>query len=99
VVVDNVPPAGETGGTTAAPAAPRSAEEMKKITDIVSAAVGIDTKRGDVLIVQNVPFDGKAVPGEVTGTSWLDRDMLLRGLRYLSLPLAVLLLAFLVIRP
>ena len=35
---------------------PRSADELKKIRDQVSAAVGIQTKRGDELTVENMAF-------------------------------------------
>jgi flagellar M-ring protein FliF len=98
VVVDNATPAAAAGGEPATATEPRSAEEMEKITGLVRAAIGIDEKRGDVLIVQNVPFDGNALTAAPSGGAF-DRDTWLRALRYLSLPLAVLLLAFLVIRP
>lgn len=97
VVVDHAqaPAAGNPPGERT-PAA-RTQEEMTQITDIVRAAIGIDEKRGDVLIVENVPFDETALPGaEETGLDW---GLWLRLARYASLPLSVLLLALLVIRP
>ncbi len=103
VVVDNAPSeadgasggsAGGEGGT----GTPRTPEEMKKITDLVRAAVGIDDDRGDTLIVENVPFDDSLIdlPEESSGFPWA---FILQIVRYSMLPMAVLLLALLVIRP
>jgi flagellar biosynthesis/type III secretory pathway M-ring protein FliF/YscJ len=71
---------------------------MQKITDLVRGAIGIDTTRGDQLIVENVPFDAKAneVPEPPSRFGF---ELWLKLARYASLPLAVLLLALLVIRP
>ncbi len=51
-------------GTTAAPVhghpgpyTPRTAEEMRRIEQLVRSAMGYDDKRGDQLSVVNVPFD------------------------------------------
>jgi flagellar M-ring protein FliF len=72
--------------------------ELKKITDLVRAAIGFDEGRGDLLIVENVPFDSEASGADEVagGFGW---GGLLTAARYLSLPLAVLLLALLVVRP
>ncbi len=99
VVVDHtrVEETGENGEVTMVPA-PRSEEEMQKITDLVSAAIGMDVARGDVLIVENAPFDDTAFPSteEPGGLDW---GFILTIARFASLPLAVILLALLVIRP
>jgi flagellar M-ring protein FliF len=50
VVVDGVP------GQGGAPAQPRSAAELDKLTKLVRSAVGIDEKRGDMVTVESVPF-------------------------------------------
>ena len=39
------------------PYTPRSADEMKRIDELVRSAMGYDDKRGDQLSVVNVPFD------------------------------------------
>ncbi len=98
VVVDHsmVEATGADGTATRTPT-PRSPEEMTKITDLVRAAVGIDAKRGDVLIVENVPFDDQLLQsGEPAGPGW---EMWVGIARYAALPIAVLLLALLVVRP
>jgi flagellar M-ring protein FliF len=79
---------------------PRTEEEMRKITDLVRAAVGIDHERGDVLIVENVPFEESgdpAVDATDPGVDWVHVGLQIA--RYGALPLAVLLVAMLVIRP
>lgn len=40
---------------------PRTAEELKKIQGLVSAAVGLDQDRGDQLTVENVAFDAPSL--------------------------------------
>jgi flagellar M-ring protein FliF len=95
VVVDNAPAASKD-----AKPAPRSDEEMRKITDVVRAAAGIDEDRGDLLIVANSPFDETAsVAAELQAESADRWHSLIQVARYLALPLAVLLVVFLVIRP
>jgi len=77
---------------------PRTAEEMRQITDIVRAAAGIDESRGDVLIVENVGFNETVDPLDGSGGGF-DWSLVIRVLRYGSLPLGIVLLALLVIRP
>jgi flagellar M-ring protein FliF len=87
------------GAPAVRPALPRSPEEMTKITDLVRAAIGLDERRGDLLIVENIPFDGSPGPGVEDEPAGIDWAFWLSVARYASLPLAVLLLALLVIRP
>ena len=56
VLVDDarVPNADGTGQTSK----PREPAEMERIQRLVSAAVGLDTTRGDQLTVENIGFDG-----------------------------------------
>ncbi|MCP3979373.1 MAG: flagellar M-ring protein FliF [bacterium] len=99
VVVDHaVAPTDDQDESTEQAPLPRTDEEMQKITALVRAAVGIDEERGDLLIVENVPFDEALIPtiGE-EGGNWT--GLVLQILRYAALPLSVLLIALLVIRP
>jgi flagellar M-ring protein FliF len=65
---------------------PPSAEKLKKISDLVSVAVGLQTQRGDQLIVESLPFEatlhaeppeglvGPAAPakgGEIVLPAWI----------------------------
>jgi flagellar M-ring protein FliF len=101
VVVDHaaaVDPAATADGGAAPERQPRSEEEMRQITDIVRAAAGIDESRGDVLIVENVAFNDVTDPLGESGGGF-DWGFLVTLVRYASLPLGILLLALLVIRP
>ena len=72
---------------------------MKKITELARAAAGISEDRGDVLIVQNIPFDGAATAADLEaqkGDRWW---LWLLLARYAALPLAVLLVILFLIRP
>lgn len=48
---------------------PPSAEKLKKIADLVSAAAGLQTQRGDQMIVESVPFEStlSALPPDASG--------------------------------
>jgi flagellar M-ring protein FliF len=41
---------------------PRSAEEMSHLTELARAAVGFDPTRGDVVTLENLPFEDQALP-------------------------------------
>jgi flagellar M-ring protein FliF len=77
----------------------RAPEELKRIQDLVAAAIGIDAKRGDQVVVESFPFN--KLDSEASKPSWLDRyrDMVMTGIKYGSLVLAALLLIFFVVRP
>ncbi|HVN80270.1 MAG TPA: flagellar basal-body MS-ring/collar protein FliF [Terriglobia bacterium] len=78
----------------------RNPEELKKIKDLVTAALGIDSKRGDVLTVENIAFDTPLDTEEVKPTfyeKW--RDLLQPAIKYTSLLLLFLLVYILLIRP
>jgi len=50
---------------------PRNPAELQKIQQIVAAAVGLDTTRGDLLTVENIAFD--EAPMEITEPTWMDK--------------------------
>ncbi|MBL8207841.1 MAG: flagellar M-ring protein FliF [Blastocatellia bacterium] len=77
----------------------RAPEELKRIQDLVAAAIGVDPKRGDQVVVESFPFN--KTDDEAAKPTWLDRyrDMVLTGIKYGSLVLAALLLIFFVVRP
>lgn len=55
VLVNEKPAAGGTGRTT-----PRAPAELERLQSLVSSAVGVDPRRGDVVSVVSLPFDGGA---------------------------------------
>ena len=102
VVVDGInTPAKDGKGADAY--APRSAEDMQKIKDLVSAAVGIDATRGDQLQVLNVRFSHAALDGAgTTAKSALfdfDKNDIMRAAEMGVLFIVALLTIFLVARP
>jgi len=104
VVVNNItrkPEQNDDGDQAAeVESVPRTPEEMRKITDLVRAAVGIDENRGDVLMVQNFPFDEDLNDPDTDlggGFDWVSLFALI--LRYLTVPLAVGFIVLFVVRP
>jgi flagellar M-ring protein FliF len=77
----------------------RSNDELTKIQNVVSAAVGIDTNRGDQIVVQTIPFDQPTV--EVRNPTFLEKnnDLVRTAIKYAALVVAALLLLIFVIRP
>jgi flagellar M-ring protein FliF len=59
-------------GTQVLKRVPRKPEELQKLQDLVSAAVGIDEMRGDKVTVQNIAFDDP-LPSEPPPPSFLMR--------------------------
>ncbi len=74
------------------------AEDLKKIQELVTAAIGIDSTRGDLISVQMLPF--QKAPA-VAPLPWYEqyRDLIKLAIKYGGLALVALLLMLLVIRP
>ena len=80
---------------------PRSADEMKRLTDLAEDAIGFDATRGDQVSVEEMAFDGDA---GLPPTPIADRLLRLAGqstalLRYGSILTALLVFFFFVARP
>ena len=98
VVIDHATPPQEGADEAAVATTPRTDEEMKQLTDLVRAAVGIDEERGDFLTVENVPFTQSLLENDTAqGLDWV--SLVVQLLRYGMLPLVVLLIVLLAIRP
>jgi len=79
---------------------PRTADELKKIKDLVIAAVGVDVTRGDLLTVENVSFDTQPGLEDAKPTffeKW--KDLIRPALRYGALLALFLFIYWLVLRP
>ncbi len=82
------------------PYAPRAADEMQRIDQLVKGAVGFDPKRGDVVTVLNVRFDPGAA--ELAGTSAaspLDHADIMRVAELAVMLVVAALLILFVVRP
>ena len=100
VIIDNL--AKSTPGPDGKPlvtSEPRSADEMKKYRDIISAAVGFNPERGDKLTVENVSFADDST--FVKDATFMEKQgpLVLTLLRYMIIPIAFILLYLLFLRP
>ena len=99
VAVDGVSTYDKKGKVTYTP---RSAEEMKRIEDLVRSAVGYDQSRGDQVTVVNVRFTHDEDAQGVTAGSPLmgfDKNDMMRGAELFILLVVAALLIFFVARP
>jgi flagellar M-ring protein FliF len=78
---------------------PRNADEMKKYKDLVSAAIGFNSERGDQLTVENISFEGETEL--IQPPTFLEKQgpVIVTGLRYLIIPVVFILLYLLFLRP
>ncbi len=83
------------------PYTPRSAEDMKRIDQLVRSAMGYDDKRGDQVSVVNVPFN-RDLDGEgasVASAFSFDKNDVMRGAELLVLAGVAGLIIFFVVKP
>ena len=83
------------------PYTPRSAEDMKRIDQLVRSAMGYDDKRGDQVSVVNVPFN-RDLDGEgasVASPFSFDKNDVMRGAELLVLAGVAGLIVFFVVKP
>jgi flagellar M-ring protein FliF len=81
---------------------PRSADEMKRIDQLVRSAMGFDATRGDQVSVVNVRFDHGEDSGEGVSAASpfsFDKNDILRGAELLVLLVVAALLILFVVRP
>ena len=80
---------------------PRSAQEMKELTNLAEAAIGFDPSRGDQISVEEIPFNDNVAPQPVSRVNrWLAAIARQQGLLRYGVILAALLGVFLfVARP
>lgn len=85
--------------------APRSAEEIARITALVRSAVGYNAARGDQVDVIEAPFQpasSAAAPGATAAAAIsqpIDSALIMRGAELLGLALVAIALIFFVLRP
>lgn len=80
--------------------AARSPEEIQKLQELVQAAVGIDTNRGDAVVVQTMAFN-KPAEESAAAAGFLDKNKSLvsSAIKYAALVACALLIFMFVIRP
>lgn len=89
-----------TDGSTVKKTTPRSADELKKIRDLISSAVGFDASRGDQLTVENIAFEINPGLDEVKPTFYENwKELIQPAIRYGAFIILFLLVYFLMVRP
>ncbi|MBP7149143.1 MAG: flagellar M-ring protein FliF [Acidobacteria bacterium] len=100
VIVDQAweqAPAGQGGTPGERRAVPRSDDEMSKLEDLVRAAISFDQARGDVVTVEQAPFQQPAVTEEPARP--FDYRAVLPFVKYPALVVLALLVFVLFFRP
>jgi flagellar M-ring protein FliF len=100
VAVDGVTAAGADGKPGAY--TPRSAEELARLDELVKAAVGYDTTRGDTVKVTNVRFAREAVDtttGETGLLASFDKNDIMRAVELAVLGIVAVLIMIFGVRP
>jgi flagellar M-ring protein FliF len=104
VLVDDAVESAEQGGKRVTTRRKRTADEMKEIEQLARAAIGVDSQRGDVLVVENLSFQETPVetlpppPGRIDKWRRLIEPWSW-ALRYLGLGALFLVIYWLVLRP
>jgi len=79
---------------------PRPEKELTALEDLVKKSAGFDAKRGDQVVVSNVPFKKVDLSSDLPEKSWTDRLMVFLPLvRYLVILAVVVLAALFVVKP
>jgi len=103
VLVDDVIAVSDQNGKGVTTRRKRTPEEMKQIEQLASAALGIDTQRGDVLAVENLSFQEPA-PEPISAPGKIDRWRVILEpwswiLRYVGLAALFMVVYLLILRP
>jgi flagellar M-ring protein FliF len=100
VVLDNMTQVQMTDGQMVKQSVPQTPEMLDSIRKIVSAAVGYDQQRGDLVEVANLPFDTSGqMEGEYLYEKQKSGDLLDLLVRYGSILIGGLLVFLLILRP
>ncbi len=79
---------------------PRSEAEIRIYTNMVKKAIGFNKKRGDQVEVATIAFNNESLNQEVKELDKANRySMILRGLKYLAIALAVLFFYLKIFKP
>jgi flagellar M-ring protein FliF len=79
--------------------APRSEAELADLRELVSAAAGLDTERGDTLTIKSLQFEAAAAGDLLAGPSLLDRLDITQLIQAALIAIVALVLGLFVLRP
>jgi flagellar M-ring protein FliF len=96
----------DDAGKVSTTSKPREAADIDRIKGLVSAAVGLDPQRGDLLTVENIAFEETPVEEEAPAPSgWqqyapsMTPDLGIQALRIVGIVVLGLVAMFVIIRP
>lgn len=78
---------------------PHSPEEMKRLSDLAEAVIGYDAARGDIVSVEDLPFDNQPPPSPPLSQRLLSAAGTAPVLKYGTILIALLALLVFVVRP
>jgi flagellar M-ring protein FliF len=103
VLVDDAVDVADVAGKRTSTRRKRTPDEMKQLQQLASAAIGLDTQRGDVLAVENISFQELPLDIPAAPSKWEKWRRLLEPwlwtLRYLGIVALFLVVYFLILRP
>lgn len=103
VLVDDAVDVTDVAGKRTSTRRKRTPDEMKQLEQLASAAIGLDTQRGDVLAVENISFQELPLDIPAAPSKWEKWRRLLEPwlwtLRYLGIVALFLVVYFLILRP
>jgi len=103
VILDHKTVYGKTkNGKVTSHQEPRSQKDLDSYRELVLAAVGYDSQRGDVVTIENVPFYSESKPEEpLPPTPWYVKRQvyLFPAMKYGSFIILFLLVYFIIFRP
>jgi flagellar M-ring protein FliF len=104
LLVDDAVEMKQESGKSVASRRPRTAEELKQINELASAAIGLDTSRGDSLAVKNLLFAQPAIEASPAKLNKFERVRVILNdysniVRYGAMLLLFLLAYLLMLRP
>jgi len=70
ILVDDAMVKSSRAGKTTYIRQPRSPEELSKIQELAQAAIGFDANRGDIVKVQNMPFNVDSPESDLSSGGW-----------------------------
>jgi flagellar M-ring protein FliF len=103
VLVDDAVAVTDVAGKRTSTRRKRTADEMKQLQELASAAIGVDPQRGDVLAVENISFQELPLEIPAAPSKWEKWRRRLEPwawtLRYLGIVALFLVVYFLILRP
>jgi len=74
ILVDDAVVKTVQGGKTTYTRHKRTQDELNKIQQLAQAVIGFDSRRGDTISVQDMPFDTAAAEADLAAPNWIEKQ-------------------------